>query len=277
VCRTRLHLIEDERRWACAVEHSYDVARTSYVNLLLAGQRRSRQPGDSTEMVIARHRFLATGAFDPLSEAVADVANRRRPAVALDVGCGDGRHTSHLDAHLVLGIDVAKEAVAFAARDHPAGWYAVASAADLPLDGDAVDVAINVFGPVFPGELARVVHHDGLVVAVHPGPEHLMSLRDLVYEDARPHQVKSPLRTETNSFTEIESVALRFPIVADAALLDDLFAMTPYRWHAPPDIRDRLSTATHSSFETTADVRVTTYRRTEFDPIAHPKPHPRNT
>ena len=51
-------------------EHSFDVAREGYVNLLLAGQRRSRQPGDSPEMVLARQRFLATGAYDPMSEAI---------------------------------------------------------------------------------------------------------------------------------------------------------------------------------------------------------------
>jgi 23S rRNA (guanine745-N1)-methyltransferase len=256
-------MIEDERRWACPVGHSFDIAREGYVNLLPAGQRRSRQPGDSREMVIARHRFLATGAFDPLSEALTDAVNRERPAVVLDVGCGDGRHTTNLVAPLVLGVDVAKAAVAFAARAHAAGWYAVASAADLPLDNGAVELVVSVFGPVFPAELARVVRQDGLVVAAHPGPGHLMSLRNLVYENARPHEVKPPLRTGTEWFTEIESVALRFPIAADAALLDDLFAMTPYRWHAPPDIEARLSTAAHSRFETAADVRVTTYRRTE--------------
>jgi hypothetical protein len=95
-----------------------------------------------------------------------------------------------------------------------------------------------------------------------------MSLRSLVYEDPRPHEVKPPLRSETGCFTEIESIALSFPIVTGAVLLDDLFAMTPYRWHAPPDIRARLSSAAHTQFETIADVRVTTYRRTGFDPTA---------
>lgn len=266
MCRTRLGLLEAERRWACPVGHSFDVARTGYVNLLLAGPRRSRQPGDSAEMVVARHRFLSTGAFDPLSAAVTEAVRRERPAIVLDVGCGDGAHTKHLTAPLVLGIDVAKSALAFAARDHPAGRFAVASAADVPLDDGAAELVVNVFGPVFPAELARVVRRDGLVVAVHPGPEHLMSLRELVYEDARPHEVKPPLRAAARWFTEVETLALGFPIAADAALLDDLFAMTPYRWHAPPDIRARLSAAAQSGFETAADVRVTTYRRTGARP-----------
>ncbi|MGO9196378.1 MAG: putative RNA methyltransferase [Acidimicrobiales bacterium] len=263
VCRARLHLIVAEQRWVCAAEHSFDVAREGYVNLQLAGQRRSRRPGDSAEMVAARRRFLATGAFDPLSTALADLVTVERPTVVLDVGCGEGRHTRHVTAPLVLGVDVAKPAVAAAARADPDGWYAVASAADLPLEDGTVDVALNVFGPVAPAELARVVRHGGAVVAAYPGPSHLEDLRTLVYEDARPHEVKPPLRHAAEWFTEVSSVSVRYPIVVtDPARLDDLFAMTPYRWHAPADMRERLVAAASPSFETIADVRVTTYRRT---------------
>jgi 23S rRNA (guanine745-N1)-methyltransferase len=215
-------------------------------------------------MVSARHRFLTTGAFDPLTDALADLIGRARPSVVLDVGCGEGRHTRSLASPAVLGVDVAKPAVTVAARSHPDGWYAVASTADLPLEDATVDAVLVVFGPVVPAELARVVRQDGVVVVAHPGPAHLAGLRTLVYTDARPHEVKPPLRSAAEWFTETESVAVRFPVVVhDGAVLDDLFAMTPYRWHAPPDIRERLSSAAASGFETSADVRVTTYRRTD--------------
>jgi 23S rRNA (guanine745-N1)-methyltransferase len=139
----------------------------------------------------------------------------------------------------------------------------VASAADLPLDDAIADVALNVFGPVVPAELARVVRSGGVVVAVHPGPAHLASVRALVYPDVRPHEVKPPLRDASEWFVETESVPISFPIVLkDASLLDDLFAMTPYRWHASPDIRARLGAAASAQFETAADMRVTLYRRT---------------
>ena len=101
-----------EAGWVCQHEHSFDVAREGYVNLLLAGQRRSRQPGDSPEMVLARQRFLATGAYDPMSEAIAEVVAGERPGMVLDVGCGEGRHTRHLHALAArLAFDVAKSAV----------------------------------------------------------------------------------------------------------------------------------------------------------------------
>lgn len=262
VCRDMLALSEDNRRWACPAGHSFDVAREGYVNLLLAGRRRSRQPGDSPEMVSARRRFLATGTYDPLSAAVAQLVAGEQPGVLLDVGCGDGRHTRAVVAPTVLGVDVAKSAVACAARAHPAGLYAVASAADLPLRGSVVDVAMSVFGPIIPDELARVVRPGGVVVAAHPGAAHLEGLRSMVYPRARPHEVKPPLRGAGEWFAQIGSMSVTFPVtVTDVAGLRDLFAMTPYRWHAPPDIDDRIAAAVSPRFETRADVWITTCRR----------------
>src|SRR6266699_692524 len=240
VCRELLALGDGGLRWACAAGHSFDVAREGYVNLLLAGQRRSRQPGDSAEMVGARRRFLATGAYDPLSAAVAAAVADARPRVVLDVGCGEGRHTRALAAAAVLGVDVAKAAVAAAARAHPGGQYAVASAA----------------------ELARVVRPGGTVVTAYPGPGHLAGLRALVYGDARPHELKPPLRGAGEWFPASGSTSVTFAVVvADVPSLSDLFAMTPYRWHAPPDIDARMAAAVSPRFETVADVRVTAYRR----------------
>jgi len=260
VCSASLTLTGDSRRWACAERHSFDIAREGYVNLLIARQGGAHRPGDSVEMVRARRRFLATGAYEPLSAALASIVASERPRTVLDVGCGEGCHTRALSAQEVLGVDIAKAAVAAAARAHPRGRYAVANAAELPVHDAAIDVALNVFGPVVPGELARVVRSGGMVVAAHPGPAHLEDLRSLVYANASPHIVKPPLRDASDQFAEIESTSVTFPVVIkDASELLDLFAMTPYRWHGPSDINERL--AGSANFETVADVRVTIYRR----------------
>jgi 23S rRNA (guanine745-N1)-methyltransferase len=260
VCRAQLARTDDDRSWVCGAGHSFDVAREGYVNLLLA--RHSRQPGDSPEMVGARRRFLASGAYDPLSDVIADAVAAQRPEVVLDVGCGEGRHTRAVIAAAVLGVDVAKAAVAAAARAHPGGMYAVASAADLPLADSVADVTLAVFAPVIAAELARVVRPGGAVIVAHPGPDHLADLRRLVYPEARAHQVKSPLRDASERFTETTSTTVRFPVVAaDPRSLRDMFAMTPYRWHAPPDIDTSLDEAAARRFETVAEIRLTCYRR----------------
>ena len=263
VCQARLAFIGDERRWVCGHGHSFDVARDGYVNLLVKGRRQNRQPGDNAEMVAARRRFLATGAYDPMTDELASLAAGLRPAIALDVGCGEGRHTRAIPAAVTLGVDVAKPAVAAAAKAHPQGWYAVANAADIPLDDASADLALNVFGPVAAAELARVVRPGGWVVAAHPGTEHLAELRALVYDEPRPHAIKPPLRHSADWFTQISATRMRFPVaVAGQEQLRDLFAMTPYRWHAGRGIHDQLASAAQACFTTTADIQITLYKRT---------------
>ena len=283
----REELIGGPGHVACSNNHTFDVARQGYVNLLTAAQRRSRQPGDTKEMVDARRRFLATGAYDRISDAIAHVVQRAGTAAAsrwpgacprlVDIGCGEGHHTRRVDAALrsgiggldpveleVAGIDVAKAAVALAARAHPGGSYAVASAADIPLADESVDIAVNIFGPVIADELARVVRGDGTVVIAHPGPAHLSALRTLVYDDPRPHEIKDPLRHASERFARVGTMTVTFPVVVfDGPLAQDLFAMTPYRWHAPPRISTLLDAAAErpQGFETRADVIVSTYRR----------------
>jgi 23S rRNA (guanine745-N1)-methyltransferase len=256
----QLSLSQDGRQWACAAGHGFDVAREGYVNLLLA--RHSRQPGDNLEMINARRRFLETGAYDPLSAALAEAVAARHPCVVLDAGCGEGRHTRAISAPVVVGVDVAKVAVAVAARAHPAGRYAVASTSDLPLADSTADVAMVVFAPVIARELARVTRPGGTVVVAHPGPEHLAGLRRLVYARPRAHQLKPPIGEEGGWFTEAGSASVRFQVTAIGPdSLRDMFAMTPYRWHAPPDIAIHLAEAASRGFQTLADVRITCYVR----------------
>ena len=291
----------DDRRWACPAAHHFDVARQGYLNLLVAGQRRSRRPGDDDEMVTARRRFLATGAYDPVSAALARTATAalatatpaapapgvggsdQRAPVVLDVGCGEGHHTRRVAAAVeadgrwsgtaVLGVDVAKRAVALAAAAHPGGAYAVASAAALPLADGAVDVCLDVFGPVMVDELARVIAPGGALVVAHPAPDHLASLRRLVYAEARPHETKDPLRAGRDRFGRVATASVAFPLVFTAAEeLAALFTMTPYRWHAARDTAERLAEAAcrPGGFVTGVDVVVSTYRRNNNRPAAPP-------
>jgi len=270
-----MHLAE-ERRWACAAGHSFDIARQGYVNLL-AGAGRRRAGGDSTEMVAARRFFLATGAYERISDHVNHEVARALTAAAeyatvLDVGCGEGYYTRRLGAALadtarVCGVDLAKPAVAAAAVSDPTGLYAVASAFDLPLPPASADVVINVFGPIAPEELARVVRPSGSVVIVHPGPRHLFALRELVYEQAAPHEPKNPLRAVPDWFRPAGTVTVAYPLSLTAGeTAQQLLAMTPYRWHAPRHIEDRLAT-----LETEVDVMISSYRRVDLAPYGPPR------
>lgn len=55
--------------FGCANNHNFDLAKEGYLNLHLAQHKRSRNPGDSDEMIRSRQRFLNTGHYKFLAIA----------------------------------------------------------------------------------------------------------------------------------------------------------------------------------------------------------------
>ena len=107
-------LRREERTAVCPRGHSFDVARSGYLNLLQPQDRRSRQPGDSAEAVAARRRLHDRGVTAPLLEAMSAFLNPVRSDIVLDAGCGDGFYLGSMagaagfDAH---GVDISIPAV----------------------------------------------------------------------------------------------------------------------------------------------------------------------
>ncbi|SUG77676.1 23S rRNA methyltransferase A [Salmonella enterica subsp. enterica] len=77
----------------CPQRHQFDVAKEGYINLLPVQHKRSRDPGDSAEMMQARRAFLDAGHYQPLRDAVTNLLRERLDQSAtaiLDIGCGEG-------------------------------------------------------------------------------------------------------------------------------------------------------------------------------------------
>ncbi len=77
----------------CPQRHQFDVAKEGYINLLPVQHKRSRDPGDSAEMMQARRAFLDAGHYQPLRDAVINLLRERLDQSAtaiLDIGCGEG-------------------------------------------------------------------------------------------------------------------------------------------------------------------------------------------
>jgi len=74
--------------YSCGNRHSYDISKEGYVNLLLANQKQSRDPGDSKEMLDARKSFLNRGYYKSLARAVTSliIKHRRHTLLASSKG-----------------------------------------------------------------------------------------------------------------------------------------------------------------------------------------------
>src|ERR1051326_8528585 len=160
-------LRREERRVVCTLGHSFDVARSGYINLLQPQDKRSREPGDSQEMVLARRRLLDSGMFKPIDDAIASIVGS---AIALDVGCGEGHTPS------TCGIDISIPAIEAAAKRYPDREWIVANADRfIPYADASFDVVLSIPARLNPPEFPRALC--GRVLLAIAGPDDLVELR----------------------------------------------------------------------------------------------------
>ncbi len=119
VCRAVLRA--NGRSLRCASGHTYDMARSGYVNLLPPGRKSNARSGDPDSMVRARREFLSGGYYDRyVREAASLAAPFFGGGVMLDAACGEGHHTlilaESLRPALAVGIDASKKAADAAAK-----------------------------------------------------------------------------------------------------------------------------------------------------------------
>lgn len=239
----RQPLAPDARSWRCPQGHSFDVAREGYLNLLPVQQKKSRAPGDNEAMVRARREFLAAGHYAPLRDAVVEILRPLQPQRLLDLGCGEGWYTAALAnvAADVTGIDIARDAVRLAAKQHPAIRWLVAGSAALPLADASVDVVTSLFSPLSATEAARVLKPGGHLLLVTPGANHLQELRAQLFGEVRPHRPEKFVEELAPHFELQEQREVAFPLALDGSALGNLLTMTPYAWRATAERRAMLA------------------------------------
>jgi 23S rRNA (guanine745-N1)-methyltransferase len=255
--------------WTCASGHSFDIASQGYTHLLPVQHKRSRDPGDSKEMVAARRRFLTAGFYQPIAAAVSRAVLEDLPAdgtsSGLDAGCGEGYYLRELAAAVpethtlaLLGLDISKWAVLSAAKlDRRATWV-VGSNANLPVLSGTLDRVLCMFGfPVY-AQFARVLKPSGRLVQVDAGPDHLRELREIIYPSLKPER---PADVQTPAgFSRLQTETLRFAIaLTSAEQIADLLAMTPHLYRASAEGRARAAALTTLSLG--VDVRLTCFER----------------
>ena len=255
--------------WTCPAGHRYDQAAQGYVNLLPVQHKRSRDPGDSKEMVAARRRFLEAGHYRPIAELAARAALADLPpdAACLDAGCGEGYYLRQLanatesagKTPALLGLDISKWAVQAAAKaQRGTATWVVGSNAKLPVLPTTLDRVLCLFGfPVYP-EFARVLKPGGLLIMIDAGPDHLRELREIIYPTLKTPAPPNDQAPPGFSLLQRESLSCRIELDSQEQIAD-LLVMTPHFYRASPAGREKA--AQLSRLALTVDVRLQAWQR----------------
>ena len=257
---------------ACPNTHTFDRARSGYLNLLLSNKKQSAEPGDSPAMMRSRRTFLLGGFYDPMAAAantvVAELLAGRNDIHVADLGCGEGFFTARLQdalaasifhARTFYGVDISRPGIKMATTYHREINWIVASLHRSPFRPRSLDVVLNMFAPIDAADVRRVVRDDGALVTVTPGTDHLDALRSIIYTSVKPHPQTPALMAGDTLFEQTASTRVRYPIVIDTPeQIMNLLAMTPYYWNINRATRARIEAL--SRLELTVDASVGVFR-----------------
>jgi len=269
VCRAEL--IHSGTNLRCSAGHSFDRARQGYWNLLLVQKKRSKDPGDNAEMVQARREFLDQGYYQTLSDAVNNLAadslkDIHTPKI-MDMGCGEGYYTNRLHQALVdnhsspqlSALDISKHAVKAACRRNKQIQWMVASGADMPLPADSQDLLCVLFSRLMPEPFARVLKPGGLLLIAWPGEQHLIELRQQIYDEVR-SSTFDPIAQLSEQFEPISQQQVSYPFTLQRREdIQALLGMTPHSQRLAGDKRARLDAL--DSLPLTLDVNLALLRK----------------
>ena len=247
--------------YKCVQAHSFDIARSGYVNLLLSKHMGKTVHGDNKLMVKARREFLEKSYYSPLREALCRAAERYfSGSVLLDAGCGEGYYTSAIAETLgnaeCYGVDISKIAVEYAAKLDKRTSYSAGSVFHLPVADSSCDMLITLFAPYCGEEFRRVLRSGGVMIIAIPSTDHLWELKEKIYDIPYKNEVK-PYELEGFELLENEHITYKMNIESNADI-KSLFSMTPYYYRTVPEQKARLDTI--DKLDILADFELLVYK-----------------
>src|SRR5438552_5105322 len=214
-----------ERRVLCLRGHSFDVARSGYINLLQPQERRSKQPGDTVAALTARRRLHDRGVTEPLAHGIAEMIAADPSDIVLDAGCGDGFYLGALTSRFGFhahGVDISTPAVDAAARRYPQCEWIVANADRfLPYADRSFSIVLSITARMNAGEFRRVLRDGGRLLVALPAPDDLIELRG-----AGRDRVSRTVETFARGFTLLEQRRVTTTADLDDAAVQDVLLST---------------------------------------------------
>ncbi len=236
VCSEPMELVDDSQL-ICKDNHSFDLSKQGYVNLA----QQAHVTKYDQALFNARKAVIDSGFFNPLldyiTELILEQIKDQADSVVVDAGCGEGSHLSAILSRLNkdvtgVGIDLSKEGIIAASKDHPGHIWAVADLANCPFQDAEFDVILNILSPANYSEFTRILKPGGLFIKVVPEVSYLKELRDVFYEKNDRKSDADPVARTFEHFNSVKTKHITYKFPLEPSLLARLIQMTPLTWGA---------------------------------------------
>lgn len=254
---------QKEKSFVCENSHSFDISKSGYVNLFINPKNASKNHGDNKLMANARREFLNKNYYQSLKDQLCVTAKQyyRLNDIVFDCGCGEGYYTSAIENALkdanMIAIDISKDELTIASKRNKNIEFAVASAFNIPIESESVDILFEIFSPYSEKEFLRVLKKNGIMIIAFPLENHLWELKESIYDEPYKNEV-APL--ELSGFTLLESIQIKNEIILNNK--DDvknLFMMTPYYYKT--GIKEQARLETLHTLTTKTEFGVAVYKK----------------
>jgi len=271
VCTSTLALTESHKSLQCEHQHLFDLAKKGYANLLLSQNKKSKKPGDTSDMVLARTEFLDRGYYQGIAQTFENLALKHLSNTNIsycDLACGEGYYTNRLHQKLndqfthitTTGIDISTPAIKAACNRSKEIQWLIASTSRIPLESNSQDLVSGLFFHFDLEEIERILKPEGIAILVNTGPNHLIELRKAVYDEIKEEKdVQIINHTKNLKHHKAETFQQNISLSNSKEILQ-LLAMTPHYWRAKPEKKDALSSL--STLDLTLDVQLDIFIKT---------------
>jgi len=222
--------IQEQGRMVCLANHSFDIAKQGYINMLTHGAASKY----SKELFESRKMVIDSGIYDEVEDKIIELI---APAqTVLDTGCGEGSHLARIMAEkkgIGVGIDIAKEGILAASRHYPEQIWCVGDLAKSPFEKSSFDAILNILSPANYEEFKRLLTPGGCVVKVVPQSGYLHELREQLYADSNKESYSNDqiVARFKESFMDVSVKRITYTIPLAIELVPALLEMTPMGWH----------------------------------------------
>lgn len=235
--------IQEQGRMVCSANHSFDIAKQGYINMLTHGAASKY----SKELFESRKMVIDSGIYDEIEDKIIELI---APAqTVLDTGCGEGSHLARIMAEkkgIGVGIDIAKEGILAASRHYPEQIWCVGDLAKSPFAKSSFDAILNMLSPANYEEFKRLLTPGGCVVKVVPQSRYLHELRAQLYanSDKESYSNDQIVARFKESFMEVSVKRITHTTPFATELIPALLEMTPMGWHKKEGAAIRLNEIT---------------------------------
>jgi 23S rRNA (guanine745-N1)-methyltransferase len=257
----------------CARGHLFDFAKQGYLNLLLSQHKKSKQPGDTLEMVQARTQFLNQGFYDSISnfliqqcltkdfQTYSKICQETESIHYCDLACGEGFYTQQVHDYInqnifpnalstklaSTGIDISTPAIKAASKRTKQIQWLISSLARIPLASNSQDFVTGLFFHFDLEEIKRILKPGAKFIMVSTGPNHLIELRALIYDIVKTEKVKD-FRHLGGGLNHFKCLKLKekTTLTSSQSILT-LLAMTPHYWRCTQEKKQGLESLSELS------------------------------